>query len=124
MMSKIKVLIVDDEEELASLLVERLNFRDFDADFAITSADAIKSVENKLYDIAIIDVRLKGMNGIELMKLIMQIQPQIKVILFTGYGTEEEGRRGLALGASKYIVKPINLENLILEILDVLEKKN
>lgn len=124
MMSKIKVLIVDDEEELASLLVERLNFRDFDTDFAITSADAIKSVENKLYDIAIIDVRLKGINGIELMKLIMQIQPQIKVILFTGYGTEEEGRRGLALGASKYIVKPINLENLILEILDVLEKKN
>lgn len=124
MMSKIKVLIVDDEEELASLLVERLNFRDFDTDFAITSADAIKSVENKLYDIAIIDVRLKGINGIELMKLIMQIQLQIKVILFTGYGTEEEGRRGLALGASKYIVKPINLENLILEILDVLEKKN
>lgn len=123
-MSKIKVLIVDDEEELASLLAERLNFRGFDADFATTSANAIKATENKLYDIAIIDVRLKAMNGIELMKLIIQIQPQIKVILFTGHGTEEEGRRGLALGASKYIVKPINLENLILEILGVLEKKN
>ncbi len=122
-MNRIKVLIVDDEEELASLLAERLNLRSFDSDFAITSVDAIKSIENKLYDVAIIDVRLKGMNGIELMKLIMQIQPQIKVILFTGHGTEEEGRRGLALGASKYIVKPINLENLMLEILGVLEKK-
>ncbi len=123
-MKSIKVLIVDDEEELAVLLAERLNLRGFEADFATTSADAINAVETNNYDVAIIDVRLKGINGIELMKLIKEIRPQVKVILFTGHGSEDEGRRGLILGASQYLVKPVNLDTLILEIYKLLGRSS
>lgn len=123
-MKNIKVLIVDDEEELADLLAERLKLRGFEADFATSSSDAIKAVEKNNYDVAIIDVRLKALNGIELMKLIKEIRPQMKVILFTGHGSEEEGHRGLILGASQYLVKPVSLETLIFEIYKVLGRSN
>lgn len=112
----IKVIIVDDEEELASLLPERLNLRGFDVFWSINSNDAIKIVESTTIDVAIIDIRLKDINGLELMKLLRILQPRLKFILFTGHGTEQEAIRGIELGASKYLVKPISIDNLINEI--------
>jgi two-component system OmpR family response regulator len=69
-MSKLKILIVDDEEELVFTLSERLQFRDFDADAAVNSGDALKLVQEKKYDVAIIDLKMPVVGGMELMKMI------------------------------------------------------
>ena len=119
-MKKIKLLIVDDEVELATTLAERLQFRGLDADAVINCTDAIKQIELKKYDVALIDVKLKRLNGIELMKLLKGQQPKLKVMLITGHGTEEEARKGIKMGASKYLIKPVNINVLIQEINDVL----
>jgi DNA-binding NtrC family response regulator len=117
-MNKIKLLIIDDEDDLVNILAERLRFRGFEADAVTNFSDAVKLLEKKEYNLAIIDVKLKGINGIQLMKLIKDEQKEIKVILITGHGTEEEARKGIKLGASKYLVKPVNIDVLIKEIND------
>jgi len=118
---KIKILIVDDEVELAEILEERLNFRGFYAKSVVDHIQAIREAEKTKYDVALIDVKLKGMNGIELMKLLLEMNPELKVILFTGHGSEGEGKRGLESGAVRYLFKPIDLEKLISEINDILK---
>jgi DNA-binding NtrC family response regulator len=123
-MNRIKILLVDDEEDLVFTLAERLQFRGYDAEPAINCTDAIKKTENKIFDAAIIDVKLRGINGIELMKMIKELQPTIKVILITGHGTEEEGRKGISHGASDYLIKPINIDILIEKIKKALNITN
>ncbi|MGB9771641.1 MAG: response regulator [Candidatus Kapaibacteriota bacterium] len=118
---KNKIIIIDDEIEFAELLSDRLSLRGFETEYVTNHFEALKLAEQKKFDIAIIDVKLKGINGIELMKLLLQIQPKLKVILITGHGTEEEKQRGLAFGASRYLVKPIDIENLKIEILNLFE---
>lgn len=112
-MEKVKLLLIDDEEELIFTLAERLMLRGFEADAVTNPADAIKLIEKKVYDLAIIDIKLPGINGIELMKIIREIIPNIKIILLTGHGTPEEGKKAKLDGASEYLIKPININELI-----------
>lgn len=119
-MNKSKILIVDDEEELTSLLTERLKLRGYESFGATTGSEAIKMVEVNQIDIAIIDIRLKDINGLDLMKLLRVINPIIKFILFTGHGTEKEAQLGLKLGASLYLIKPVNIDRIIKEINNLL----
>jgi len=115
-MSKLKILIVDDEEELVYTLSERLQFRDFDADPAINSGDALKLVHVKKYDVAIIDLKMPVVGGMELMKMIHHISPETKVILMTGHCSEEEGKSGISKGAYDYLIKPVSINILIEKI--------
>ena len=120
-MEKIKLLIIDDEEDLVTILAERLQFRGFEAVAATDYSGAMNAVNENSFNAAVIDVKLKGVDGIDLMQQIMKIQKDIKVILITGHGTEEEARKGIRLGASKYLVKPININDLISEIREALD---
>jgi DNA-binding NtrC family response regulator len=115
-MSKLKILIVDDEEELVFTLSERLQFRNFDADAAINSGDALRLVHEKKYDVAIIDLKMPVVGGMELMKMIHHISPETKVILMTGHCSEEEGKAGISKGAYDYLIKPVSINVLIEKI--------
>ncbi|HDS01198.1 MAG TPA: response regulator [candidate division Zixibacteria bacterium] len=106
------ILLVDDEEELVSTLADRLEFRGYHADAVLSGADAIKKIGQKSYNVAVIDVKMPEINGIEVMKMMLKLQPDIKIILMTGHGSTEEGERGMAEGAFDYMVKPINIDLL------------
>jgi len=115
-MADLKILLVDDEEELVSTLADRLEFRGYHADAVLSGADAIKKVGEEKYNVAVIDVKMPEINGIEVMKLILKLQEDIKVILMTGHGSPEEGELGMSEGAFDYMVKPINIDILISKI--------
>jgi DNA-binding NtrC family response regulator len=121
-MNKINVLLVDDEEDLVTALVDRLNIRGFNADACVNFNDAINQIEKKKYDIIIIDVKLRGINGIRLMKIMKESQPSLKVILITGHGTEAEGREGIMLGAYDYLIKPVDIDTLTEKIRKAVEQ--
>ncbi len=109
----LKVLVVDDEEELVSTLGERLMLRGIEADGVFTGADAVRRVAEKDFDVVILDVKMPRMDGLEVMKKIREIRPHLKVILLTGRGSEKESEIGLEQGAFAYLVKPIDIEDLI-----------
>jgi DNA-binding response OmpR family regulator len=113
-MTKIHVLLVDDEEELVSTLAERLSLRGIEADWATTAEEALERVEKESFDIAVLDVKIPRISGIKLKTQMEKIRPGMKFIFLTGHGSEDDFRTGAAeAGASFYLVKPINIDNLV-----------
>lgn len=120
-MAKIKLLIVDDEAELVYPMSERLEIRGFEVEAVTNWSDALKLFDDSRFDLAIVDVKLPGLSGVELMKMIFQLQPDIKVILMSGHGSEEEARDCKAKGACELLIKPVKMNSLVNKILKIID---
>jgi DNA-binding response OmpR family regulator len=119
-----KVLLVDDEEELVSTLAERLSFRGIEVDFATTAESAIQIAEKKTFDIAVLDVKMPKMRGFEVKKMLEKIHPEMKFLFMTGHGSENDYQIGAAeTGEEFYLVKPVKIEVLIDKMNEALEKQ-
>lgn len=112
-MAGLRVLLVDDEEELVSTVKERLILRGIEADGVTTGAEALERIKNREFDVAVLDVKMPGMGGLDLLRRLRSVCPKMQVILLTGRGSEKESETGLKEGAFDYLMKPINIENLI-----------
>ena len=109
-----KVLLVDDEKELVSTLAERLSFRNIDADWATSGREALKLIGARTYDLAVLDMKMPKMDGLELKKEMQKLRPNLKFIFMTGHGSEEDFRAGaMEAGVDYYLVKPVTIESLI-----------
>jgi DNA-binding response OmpR family regulator len=111
-----RVLIVDDEDDLLSTLVERLEFRGIQTVGVQTGTQTLEEIAKQDFDIVVLDVKLKGEDGVEVMKNIKHTHPDLPVILLTGHMSQESSREGLDAGAIDYVLKPINLEDLIVKM--------
>ncbi|WP_029896524.1 response regulator [Desulfohalovibrio reitneri] len=107
-----KILLVDDEVELVSTLRERLQLRGVDADYVTSAKDAMEAVENKEYDLAVLDVKMPRMSGIELKRELESRRPGMRFIFITGHGSQEDYRVGSSEG-DFYLVKPVQLATLM-----------
>jgi DNA-binding NtrC family response regulator len=115
-MDHLKLLFVDDEEELVSTVVERLELRGIDA-VGVTSGDeALHRLRDGAFQVVIIDVKMPGIGGIEVLRTINRRSPDVKVILMTGHGSAEDSEIGRRLGAVAYLQKPVDLEDLLATI--------
>ncbi len=114
-----KILLVDDEQELVSALAERLSFRGIDADFAVTGEEALKKVGDNAYELAVLDMKMPKISGIKLKQEIMKIRPDMRIIFLTGHGSEEDFKAGSA-ESSAYLVKPVKIEDLIAKMREAL----
>jgi len=110
---KIKVLLVDDEKDFIESLAERLQLRDFDVTTALNGIDAINLVQEKDYDVIVLDVKMPGKDGIETLKEIKKTTQLSQIIMLTGNATVESAIQGMKLGAYDYIMKPTVTEDLI-----------
>ncbi len=107
------VLLIDDEAELVYTLAERLQLRGIET-VAETHGDAaLRILAEREFDIVVVDVKMPGINGIDLLRTIKQNHPHVQVILQTGRASEEERNEGLREGAFDYLVKPVDIDNLI-----------
>ncbi len=113
-MDDLKVLFVDDEEELVTAVVERLELRGITAVGATSGLEALGRLESEpSFDVVVLDVRMPGLGGLEVVRHINQRYPGVKVVLMTGHGSVEDSQLGLQLGAVAYLQKPVDLETLI-----------
>lgn len=112
----LSILIVDDEEDLTATLVERLEIRGFNAVAVQTGKEALQQIGNNNFDVIVLDIKLKGEDGVEVMKQIKQIKENLPVILLTGHMSKEANEEGLQAGAIDYIIKPIDIEDLIIKL--------
>ena len=111
-----RLLIVDDEEQFVEALSERLSMRDYDVTTSLTGEDAIEKIKNYNFDVVILDVRLPGIEGTEVLREIKNLKPLIEVIMLTGHGTVEMAIEGMKLGAFDFLMKPCETEDLTVNI--------
>ncbi len=110
-MSK-KILIVDDDEDLLEILVERLEIRGMDVATARNANEALLRIEQEPFDAMIIDFMLPGIDGLRAIKMVLEKHPTMRVILQTAYATIEKESEALALGAYDLVEKPADLDRL------------
>jgi len=118
------VLLVDDETEFASALAERLRLRSYNARAVFYPEDAIAAVQSDPPDVVLLDFRMPGMDGIEVLKIIKKIDPAIEVIMLTGHGDVSSVEEAIRMGAYAYIMKPLNIGELIMKINSAMKKRN
>lgn len=110
---RIKILLVDDEEGYVNVLANRLKKRHCDVTKAFSGSEAIKAVRGQDFDVAILDLKMEDMDGIEVLKIFNQMELDMEVIMLTGHGSQEAAREGLSIGAFDYLTKPCELHELI-----------
>jgi len=110
---KINLLMVDDEKDLLLSLSKMLKNRDFEITTATDGKQAIKEAKKGKFDLAILDMKMPGMNGIELLQILKKKHKFLEIIILTGYGGIDSAVEATKLGAYDYLEKPINLERLL-----------
>src|SRR3990170_337958 len=106
--------------ELVLTLVERLMLRGIEVEGVTSGADAIGRVQLVKFDVVVLDMKMPGIGGLEVMRRIKREQPGIKFILMTGRGSLEEGEQGMQEGAFAYLLKPINIEDLMKKMMEAI----
>lgn len=119
-MNKIRVLLVDDEEELVSTVAERLGMRGFQVQAVTGGERAIELAEQQSFDVAVVDVKMPGVSGITVLRSIRRLRPRLPVLLLTGHGLSEEGEEGMREGAFDYLYKPVDIEDLVHSMMDAI----
>ncbi len=113
MEKKMKVLLVDDEEEFVQTLAERLQLRGIEALVATDGVQALHLIEEEQPPVVVLDVMMPGLGGLEVLQRLKAGEPHRQVILLTGHGSTREGIQGMHLGAFDYIMKPVRIEDLV-----------
>ena len=113
---KIKILLIDDEEEFISTLAERLELRGYQCRTAGDGESGIQMIENESFDIAILDLMMPGLNGLDTLRQIKTTNKELPVILLTGHGSTKDGMEGMRLGAFDFLIKPLDIYVLIEKI--------
>jgi DNA-binding response OmpR family regulator len=112
-MAEYRVLLVDDEEEFVSALSERLKLRGIEVDSALNGEEALARLVEKEFEVVILDVMMPGLGGLEVLRQIKTTHPNTQVILLTGHGSTREGIEGMRLGAFDYLIKPVDIEEML-----------
>ncbi|KXG44299.1 sigma-54-dependent transcriptional regulator [Tepidibacillus decaturensis] len=123
MKESVQMIVVDDEQDLLQLLVQRLKRKGYQVSGFASGHEALKQMEQTSYDIGIYDIKMPGMDGIELLRESKKRSPNMEVIMLTGHGTVETAIDAMKSGAYDYLTKPYNLAELDVIIQKALEKK-
>ncbi|RLC18626.1 MAG: response regulator [Deltaproteobacteria bacterium] len=113
---KIKLLLVDDEKHFVEVLYKRLSKRDMDVTKTFSGAEGIQALRKVDFDVAILDLKMKDMDGLEVLKVFKKMYSKMEVIILTGHESEETVGEGIEYGAFAYISKPCDFEELIATI--------
>ncbi len=114
--SPIRLLLIDDETVYLDVLSNRLIRRGFDVVKARSGTEAIQILRKQDFDVAVLDLKMEDMDGIEVLKILKKMDPAIMVIMLTGHGSEKAAREGLEFGAFDYLSKPCEIKELVAKI--------
>ena len=113
----VRLLLVDDEKDFVNILTKRIKRRNIDVAKAFSGAEAIQALRGREFDVAVLDLKMEDMDGIEVLKMFKIMDPRLAVIMLTGHGSAEAAQQGIKLGAFDYLTKPCELEELLEKIM-------
>ncbi len=122
-MEDFTVLVVDDELDFLETLIKRLQRRKVAATGVSSGQEALDFLRHTPCDIVVLDVKMAGMDGIEVLRRIKTSWPETEVIMLTGHANTEVAITGMELGAFDYLMKPTSLEDLLYKLEDAYNKK-
>ncbi|HUU80142.1 MAG TPA: response regulator [Acidobacteriota bacterium] len=123
-MAVANVLLVDDEVPFVETMTKRLTKRDLNIVSAFEGQEAIERLEKgRDIEVVILDVKMPGMDGVEVLREIKRRHPLVEVIMLTGYATVESAIEGMKLGAFDYLMKPCDMEQLISKVREAAARK-
>ena len=111
-----RLLLVDDESAYVNVLFNRLNKRGFEVTKSFGGAEALQILRRKEFDVVILDLKMADMDGLEVLKIIKLLDPNLQVIMLTGHGSVTACRQGIEMGAYDYLMKPCTLAELVEKI--------
>jgi DNA-binding NtrC family response regulator len=112
-MSKFRVLLVDDEVEYVTTLGERMQMRGLDPEVAFSGEEALKILEHCLPDVMVLDLKMPGIDGLEVLRRVKKRYPQVQVIIVTGHGSERDEAAARRFGAFDHLQKPVDINDLV-----------
>ncbi|MBW1772448.1 MAG: response regulator [Deltaproteobacteria bacterium] len=118
----IRLLLVDDEDAFRRIIAKRLRKRGISPEEATNGEECLSILKKKPVDVVVLDVKMPGMNGMQVLRRVKERYPKTEVILLTGHASTRDGVEGIKLGAFDYLSKPIELEHLLSKIGQAHEK--
>lgn len=112
----VRVLLVDDESGFTEVLTKRMGRRGLQVFSADSGSDAIRILRKQDFDVAVLDLKMEDMDGIEVLQVFRKMVPEMPVIMLTGHGSERAAQEGIRYGAYDYLLKPCDLDELIARI--------
>jgi len=119
-----RLLIVDDEQGFVDVLTNRLCRRGIDVVKAYSGAQALQALRQNIFDVMVLDLKMEDMDGIEVLKIVRKMAPELPVIILTGHGSRTAAEDGITLGAFDYLTKPCELKELMKKISLARQAKN
>ena len=114
----VRLLLIDDEKDFVNILSKRIKRRNIDVAKAFSGAQAIQALRGQEFDVAVLDLKMEDMDGIEVLKMLKIMDPKLAVIMLTGHGSAEAAEQGIKMGAFDYLTKPCGLEELLEKIME------
>ena len=107
-----KVLLVDDEKDFVEALEERMRTRGMNVKSTVSPKEALEIADKESFDAIILDLKMPGMDGLEILKILKEKSPELQIILLTGHATVQNGIEAMKLGAMDLIEKPVDIVTL------------
>jgi DNA-binding NtrC family response regulator len=119
----IRVLLIDDEEILLEYMSKRLLKKGFTVKCAFSGEEAVEAAQKEHFDVAVVDLKMPGMDGVETQKRLHKIQPFLQCIVLTGHGSIDSALESGQQDAFRYLLKPLAYDTLVASINEAYEKK-
>jgi DNA-binding response OmpR family regulator len=120
----IRLLLVDDERAFVDVLSNRLGRRGISVTKAYSGSEAIRVLRGEDFEVAVLDLKMEDMDGIEVLKMFKKMLPSMAVIMLTGHGSEQAAKMGIECGALDYLTKPCEFEELMAKIREAVERES
>ena len=118
-----RILLVDDEEEFVRALAKRLAARGLEVETASDGESAIEKIKGSEFDVIVLDLAMPNMDGIETLRRLRAIDPDLQVVLLTGHGTVKTGVEAMKAGALDFLEKPAELQELLAKIREAIARR-
>jgi DNA-binding NtrC family response regulator len=123
-MESFHVLLVDDEVDFLDTVVKRIQKRNVNATGVNSGEEALAFLEKSPVDVVVLDVRMRGMDGIETLRALKRQYPLTEVIMLTGHASLEMAIEGMELGAFDYLMKPVEIDDLLYKLQDANKRRS
>lgn len=112
-MKEIKLLLVDDEETFVKTLSERLQMRNLENETVYDGEQALSFVDDKEPDVMVLDLKMPGIDGMQVLRQVTKKFPNMRVIILTGHGTDRDEEESRRIGVFDYLKKPVDIDLLV-----------